>query len=167
MEDPGWDDLVVTGSGPPGKPEFAALVRDHRFAGFTVSASEVASFKSLIEHAAAVTAYPSLASAPAEELAAQIDRIGAEASADAGRASADLSRAVGRLSTERQWVALSNAVAARRVSSMLGAANGLTAWWVNAVYKGLRPSFRGLEEQSYARLPRGRSPIDDIVESLS
>lgn len=166
MEDPGWDELVLAGDAGSDQPEFTATVRDQRFADYTVSTSEVDAFESLIEHAAAVATYPSLVSAPAEELTACIDRIGAEASEGAERISADLFEAIGRLSTARQWIALSNAVAARRVSSMLGTADEITAWWLDAVHKGLTSSFRALEEQSYARLRKGRSPVDDVVGRL-
>lgn len=165
LEDPGWDELLMPGSGL-GRAEFTDAVRDHQFADYTVSAADVRTFEAMIEHAAALATYPDLASAPVEEIDDAIARLLAEVPVGGGRVAVDLSKGVGRLPPERQWLTLSNAIAARRVSSMLGVAHDLTVWWLNGVHRSLTVAFRELEEKSYARLPKGRSPVDDVVERV-
>ncbi len=160
LEDPGWDELLTAGG------RVAMPVANLRFAPFTLSATDLHSFESLVEHAAALTAYPHVASAPVEEHHAAVASVAEAAVGASGVATRALAEAVSSLVAERQWVALSNGLAARRLSQMLAVADAVTAWWLRTVHTSLGEAFRALEERSYLRPRRSHPPIDDVVATV-
>jgi len=165
LEDPGWDALLESNNGT-NPPRFADAVGHLRFAPYVVSAADTHAFESLIEHAAALTAYPSAAHAPVEEHRAAIASVVETAAGSDGAATGALTEAVICMGPERQWMALSNAIAARRLSVALGVSRELTTWWLGTVQGSLTETFRTLEEKRYASAPRGLSAVDAVVDDL-
>jgi len=160
LADPGWDELLAEGG------TFADPVRDLRFAPYTVSGADVSAFDAIIDHAAALTAYPGIAYAPVEEHHAAIASVIDAAAGANEEATLALTQEMERLDTGRQWAALSNAIAARRLSGMLDAGRDTTAWWLRAVRQSLSPALREIEEARYGRFRTALSPLDGLVEKL-
>jgi hypothetical protein len=170
LEDPGWDDLVAARD--TGTVELKPEVMESRHGNYEVSQSDIETFETMIENAAAVSAFPGLLTAPAGEINDGIECVldgaasGIAAVSGIDRASVALSDAVASRPPVAQWAMLSNAIAARRVSSMLGVSGELTTWWLAGVQRALTSDFRIIEANAFCRMPRGRSPIDDVVERL-
>jgi hypothetical protein len=163
LEDPGWDDVA---SREAGEGAWVPEVSNLRFAPHALSTADVYAFESLIEHAAALAAYPSVIHAPLVEQQAAIASVVDAATGGDDAATVAMVREVDRCGVARRWVSLSDALAARRLSHMLGVSGDITAWWLRTVHTNLGVEFRAREARCYLLPKRGASPVNTVVHAL-
>jgi hypothetical protein len=137
-----------------------------RFAPHALSAADVDAFEALIEHAAALATYPGITHAPLVEHRAAIASVAEAATGGNESATAALARDVDRRGLAHRWVALTDALAVRRLSRMLGVGGDITAWWLRTVHAHLGVEFRTWEARCYLLPKRGASPVDGVVNAL-
>lgn len=157
----------MSASHPGSSSSWVPEVSNLRFAPHALSTADVDAFESLSEHAAALAAYPSVAHAPLAEHRAAIESVVGGATGDDDAGTVALGREVGRCGVAHRWVSLSDALAGRRLSLMLGVGDDITAWWLRTVHAHLGVEFCRWEARCFLLPKRGSSSIDGIINALA
>jgi hypothetical protein len=161
-----WEALLDDGSDVGTMPTIAATVRERMYGCWDLTDNDALRFTTEIERAATYAVYPSLLFAPADEFEAARQDVRA-AVAESSMATRDrIGVAVSALPAMRRWAALSTAIAAHRLASMIGVHSKLTRWWLSGTVQGLRPDIEAAQKAHYCAMVKGAGALDGVLAAL-